>query len=122
VKVLKSKSKKCKAADLDAEAYPNFLTWWKAYPNKKNKQQALKSWHGADLESIDQEPLLRILNLQKRQSEWTKDNGQYVPHPSTYLNQARYMDDPAEIQKQSGPSDYKSKLSPEVRAKMESMS
>jgi hypothetical protein len=31
-------------------------------------------------------------------AEWTKDGGQFIPHPATWLNQKRWEDEPMAIQ------------------------
>jgi len=38
------------------------------------------------------------VNAQKATEQWRKDNGQFIPHPQTWLNQRRWEDDvePAE--------------------------
>ena len=37
--------------------------------------------------------VLKSLSLFKVSDEWKKDNGKYIPHPSTWLNQRRWEDD-----------------------------
>jgi hypothetical protein len=39
----------------------------------------------------------RTLKRQKNSHDWTKENGQYIPNPATWLNQGRWMDEPTEI-------------------------
>ncbi len=34
--------------------------------------------------------LLHVLEVQKQSRDWTKDDGQFVPMTTTYLNQERY--------------------------------
>lgn len=34
------------------------------------------------------------LGWQAKQAQWTKDDGAFVPHPSTYINQRRWEDAP----------------------------
>ena len=33
---------------------------------------------------------VRVLEVQKRSRDWTKEDGQFVPMTTTYLNQERY--------------------------------
>jgi len=75
------------------EAYPNFQAWWKAYPNRKGIRKAFESWVKQGLEFRDQEPLFKVLSAQKKDPQWVKDDGQYIPMGSTYLNDELY-DDP----------------------------
>ena len=37
--------------------------------------------------------MLKAIEKQKGSEQWTKDNGQYIPHPSTWLNQSRWEDE-----------------------------
>ena len=55
------------------------------------KGAAAKAWEKA------QPPLddcLKTLAWQTRSEGWTKDNGQFIPHPATWLNQSRWTDEP----------------------------
>lgn len=70
-----------------------FGDFWQAYPRKVNKPGALKAWQNKKLnESID--IILAGLERWKGSRQWIKDNGQYIPHPATWLNQERWNDDP----------------------------
>ena len=70
-----------------------FSRFWAAYPLKKNKERARRAWRrlNPDLE------LCRLmsdgLNRDKQSSEWRKDGGAYIPHPSTWLNGRRWEDE-----------------------------
>ena len=41
----------------------------------------------------DIDKVLKSLSLLKNSDEWTKDDGKYIPHPSTWLNQRRWEDE-----------------------------
>jgi uncharacterized protein YdaU (DUF1376 family) len=69
-----------------------FDRFWKAYPNKKGKKDAAKAFAKAkDLPPIDE--LVAEVELQSRSDEWRKDNGQFIPHPATWLNRGGWMDE-----------------------------
>lgn len=74
----------------------DFLTYWTAYPKKIGKQAALRAWLIAAkkgiLPPIDQ--ILKALETQKNDDQWCKDGGQYIPHPTTWINQGRWDDQP----------------------------
>ncbi len=71
-----------------------FATFWTAYPRKVNKPGALKAWQNKKLnDSID--IILAGLERWKGSRQWLKDNGQYIPHPATWLNQERWNDEVA---------------------------
>ena len=70
-----------------------FATFWMLYPKKVGKGAASRAW-----KAIKEKPtalaLKTALDWQCSSDQWTKDAGQYVPNPSTYLNQARWLDEP----------------------------
>jgi len=69
---------------------PGFEEFWQAYPKKQDKQDALKSWIR---DKPDLAIILAALQWQKQSQNWKKDNGQFIPLPSTYLNGKRYLDE-----------------------------
>jgi uncharacterized protein YdaU (DUF1376 family) len=68
-----------------------FKTFWEAYPKKVGKGFAAKAWQK---QQPDLDRVLTALAWQKSQPAWTKDGGQYVPNPATYINQQRWLDEP----------------------------
>ena len=36
--------------------------------------------------------ILAAIDIQKRSVQWTKDSGQFIPHPATWLNGERWSD------------------------------
>ncbi|MCK2149492.1 hypothetical protein MYE70_10485 [Marinobacter alexandrii] len=70
-----------------------FGQFWEAYPRKEKKSEALKAFQKI---SPDQELLDRIISDVKARAsspDWAKENGKFVPHPTTYLNQRRWEDE-----------------------------
>ena len=73
-----------------------FHLFWKAYPasnRKVNKSGCMKLWESQNLETIGD----KIINHVKMMADtdWKKDNGQYIPMPATYLRQERFNADVA---------------------------
>ena len=74
-----------------------FETWWKEFPNKKAKKKALSIFNGilkrreATIEELT-EGLARYKNCEEVK------NG-YVKHPTTWLNQGCWNDEPSPKQK-----------------------
>lgn len=70
----------------------DFERFWKAYPRKVAKADALKAFEknvpGPLLETV-----LNALEKQKRSEDWTRDNGRYIPYPATWLNGKRWEDE-----------------------------
>lgn len=66
-----------------------FDEFWTNYPNKSAKKKAIESWvkNKPELEKV-----LKALAWQK--AMWAKDQNKFVPMPATYINQARWEDEP----------------------------
>lgn len=67
-----------------------FQEFWQSYPRKIGKGAAQKAW---DKLKPDLDTVLAALTWQTKQDAWVKDGGQYIPHPVTYLNQQRWLDE-----------------------------
>jgi len=74
-----------------------FDTWYAQYPNKKKRGDARKAWY----QTADIRPpmadMLAALEWQRRQPQWVKDGGQFIPYPATYLRAEQWADMPVEI-------------------------
>jgi DNA replication protein DnaC len=70
-----------------------FDRFWDAYPKKKSKGRALKAWNSLKLNSKI-EIILKAIGWQKTTSDWTKDGGQFIPHPASWLNARAWEDEP----------------------------
>jgi len=71
-----------------------FSVFWNAYPKKVGKDAALKAWKKIKSPSETLGKILMALEWQVKSEAWTKDGGQYIPNPATYLNQGRWKDEP----------------------------
>jgi len=72
--------------------YPaDFEEWWQVYPRKTGKGAAAKAYRKARRQ-IPSGSLLAALDLHA--AAWATVDEQFIPHPATWLNEARY-DDPA---------------------------
>lgn len=71
-----------------------FLDFWRAYPRKESRDKAIKAWLRLAPDEELQRAILAALERHKRCPQWTKDNGQYIPHPTTWLNGRRWEDQP----------------------------
>lgn len=76
-----------------------FDSFWKAYPKKVGKGAAEKAFAKAKPDDALTEKMLSAIEAAKRSAQWKKDGGQYIPNPSTWLNQKRWEDElPEEAQ------------------------
>lgn len=76
-----------------------FAEFWSAYPTKVGKQPARKAF---DKVKVPVKTLVDAIERQKCSSQWSKDGGQYIPNPATWLNQQRWEDVLPEAEKPSG--------------------
>lgn len=96
----------------------DFEVFWKAYPRKVGKGQAQRSWNKCE---ASLEAVLRAIATQKQSAQWLKDGGQYIPHPATWLNGCRWLDEftaPAD----EYPEDKPDRWEREHRARLRRMS
>ena len=54
--------------------------------------KAFESWMKIDLENGKVEKILKAVERQSKLPQWIKDKGQFIPHPTTWLNQERWED------------------------------
>lgn len=72
-----------------------FESFWEAYPRHRRvkKVQAQRSWDkiapDLDLQCL----ILDALERYKRTEQWLKEDGKYVPHPTSWLNARRWEDE-----------------------------
>lgn len=67
-----------------------FERFWDVYPKKVGKKDAMRAFGKV---KADVQVLIDAVNRQKLSSQWCKDGGQYIPNPSTWLNQERWNDE-----------------------------
>jgi hypothetical protein len=71
-----------------------FAAFWAAYPKKKNKGDALKAWVKLGPDQALCDLIVSKIDEQRGQDpEWTRDGGQYIPHPASWLNARGWEDE-----------------------------
>jgi hypothetical protein len=70
-----------------------FDLFWKAYPNRKAKGDAQKAWLKLKPDADLLRTILAAIERQKESAGWTKEGGQFIPYPATWLNQQRWEDE-----------------------------
>jgi uncharacterized protein YdaU (DUF1376 family) len=70
-----------------------FPKFWKLYPNKKGKAAAEKAWKKLKVTDDLFTLIAQGLAKQCTSPAWTKDGGQFIPHPATWLNGKRWEDE-----------------------------
>lgn len=72
-----------------------FEKFWQAYPRKEAKLKALESFGRLVPTEALLQSIIGDLERRKGSHDWKKSDGQYIPHPTTYLNQRRWEDQSA---------------------------
>lgn len=70
-----------------------FARFWKMYPKKQGRAASEKSWQKIKMTDELYETIIQALAIQSQSKDWTKENGQYVPNGSTWLNGKRWEDE-----------------------------
>lgn len=94
----------------------DFLAFWQEYPKKTGKGAAFEKWIQLN---PPLEKILAALAWQKKSRDWQKDNGQYIPHPKTYLNQRRWEDEPPQQMKRENEAQSQEEMAESVKAGQE---
>lgn len=70
-----------------------FDEFWEAYPKKVGKKAALASWKKVkpDTELFDK--IMMAIGRAKATEQWQRENGRFIPNPTTWLNQGRWDDE-----------------------------
>jgi len=71
----------------------DFEKFWSAYPKKIGKGAARKSWTKIRPSDKLLNTILKAVGEHTQSNQWKSDDGQYIPHPATWLNQTRWEDD-----------------------------
>ncbi len=70
-----------------------FAQFWEAYPKKVGRGEAEKAWRALAPDAALLQLMLAALAWQSRQDQWTRDGNRFVPNPSTWLSQKRWLDE-----------------------------
>ena len=70
-----------------------FDKFWKAYPKKVSKGNA-ENWFKKNKPSEEiVNTMIKKIEILKNTKQWQKENGQYIPYPSTWLNAKGWEDE-----------------------------
>ena len=89
-------------AESENQLLKNFELFWSVYPNKKSKKTAFEKFKRIDFKKTSFESIMISLEKQKQSDDWTKNGGQYVPMPQTWIFNERWTDEiQAPVQQQN---------------------
>jgi len=70
-----------------------FDLFWEAYPKKKSKGQAESSFAKLNPDKTMVDMFVAKLEIASKSEDWTKDRGQFIPYPATWLNAKGWEDE-----------------------------
>jgi DNA-binding transcriptional regulator PaaX len=71
----------------------SFNQFWNEYPKKINKQATEKLWAKLNPSPELLQVILSQLKKLKNTKNWQDNNGQFIPHPSTWVTNQRWTDE-----------------------------
>ncbi len=69
-----------------------FMKFWTAYPKKQKRKGAYKIWKDRKLSKVV-DKILQDVSQRRLTQDWMKEGGQFIPLPTSYLNQERWHDE-----------------------------
>lgn len=72
---------------------PGFQAFWSAYPKKEAKISALKAFEKINPDRVLLSQMIGAIEERRKTEQWQKDDGQFIPNPTTWLNQRRWEDE-----------------------------
>lgn len=69
-----------------------FSKFWEEYPRKVGKKKAWESWKRFKCYKIFDE-IIESISLHKQSEQWEQNGGEFIPHPTTWLNRGGWEDE-----------------------------
>jgi hypothetical protein len=80
---------------LSNKQFTLFERFWSVYPKKVGKKKTKEVWKRIRPAPTPElvEVMVSTINAWIKSDQWVKDGGQFIPHPTTWLNAGRWEDD-----------------------------
>lgn len=69
-----------------------FDRFWKIYPRKRKRGDALKAWKALRPSAPLLDRILKAVESQRESPDWRKEQGRYIPYPATWLRAQGWED------------------------------
>ena len=79
-------------ASRSTEVPDGFEDFWERYPRKTSKTVAIRAWSKLQPDAELREKMFTALEVHKKSRQWSKDGGEYIPYPASWINQKRWTD------------------------------
>lgn len=70
-----------------------FDAFYAAYPLHKGRAKAEKAWQSIAPDEALCERIMQAVKAQTASAEWKRENGKFIPHPTSWLNGKRWEDE-----------------------------
>lgn len=84
-------------SDSDSDSDIRYIQWfdkfWDEYPRKVSKKKAKSIFLKICKNEETLQEMLTAISIQKQSEQWQKNNGQFIPYPTSWLNQERWEDE-----------------------------
>lgn len=70
-----------------------FDEFWAAYPKKVGKKAAQASWNKIKPDTELHDKIMTAIGKARATEQWQRENGRFIPNPTTWLNQGRWDDE-----------------------------
>ena len=70
-----------------------FEIFYKEYPKKVGKENARKAFKKLDFNETLLNTMILAIKAQRGSEQWIKNDGEFIPHPATWLNGKRWLDE-----------------------------
>lgn len=80
------------APDVDVHRQ-RFDAFWSVYPKRVGKGAAEKWWRKRKPSQSLTDTMISAVQEQAKSDQWRREGGQFIPNPTTWLNQERWKDD-----------------------------
>jgi hypothetical protein len=93
VEVELEREKKEKEKEKASQADIDFEKFYNSYPKKVGRIKAENVWKKTKSKMPPIEKIISKIEELKKSDQWTKDGGEFIPHPATWLNRGGWDDE-----------------------------
>ena len=79
--------------EVEALTDTGFDAFWASYPNKASKKDARKAWDKLKPDAALIAKMMTALDAHKKTPKWTKDGGQYINLPASWIRGEKWEDE-----------------------------
>lgn len=89
----RAKKRKTPINGAKANALDGFEAFYASYPRKEARENAERAWAKLKPDTALQVQMIAALEAQKKTPKWLENGGEFIPHPATWINGKRWLDE-----------------------------